>query len=53
MPDIKRISFLQVLLIIVITWYIHRIIKNYIAYQVRLFMPSNTTSIHASFLLAA
>lgn len=53
MPDIKRISFLQALLVTVIAWYIRRIIKNCIAYQVRLLMPFATISIHASFFLAA
>lgn len=34
LPDIKRISLLQALLLAGIAWYIHRIIKSYIAYQV-------------------
>ena len=53
LPDIKRISLLQALLLAGIAWYIHRIIKSYIAYQVCLFAHFPTVSLHSSFVLAA
>lgn len=53
LPDIKRISLLQALLLAGIAWYIHRIINFYIAYQVRLSTLFPTFSLHSSFVLAA
>lgn len=49
----KPVSLLQALLKAFIAWYILRIIRNYLAYRVRLFMCFSSFSAHLSFVLAA
>lgn len=52
LPD-KPVSLLQALLEAFIAWYILRILRNYLAYRVRLFMFFSSVSAHLSFVLAA